>query len=62
MFNTAKTRLPVPAKLPKLLVYLPEEVKADLGKLATVERRSMSNLALVAIEELINRAKSEGKI
>lgn len=52
----------VPAKLPRLVVYLPEDVKADLERLANTERRSLSSMALVAIEEAIKQAKAEGKI
>jgi tartrate dehydratase alpha subunit/fumarate hydratase class I-like protein len=52
----------VPAKLPRIVIYLPEDVKADLEKLANVERRSVSSMGLVAIEEAIKRAKAEGRI
>jgi predicted transcriptional regulator len=53
---------PVPANLPRIAVYLPESVKADLEKLATAERRSLSSMVLVAIEEAIKQAKAAGKI
>ncbi len=52
----------MPSKLPRIVVYVPEDVKADLEKLATVARRSVSSMAVVAIEEIIKRAKAEGKI
>jgi predicted transcriptional regulator len=55
-------RASVPSKLPRIVVYVPEDVKADLEKLATVARRSVSSMAVVAIEEIIKRAKAEGKI
>jgi predicted transcriptional regulator len=42
-------------------VYLPPEVKADLEKLATYQRRSLSQAAVFAIEEEIRRAKAEGR-
>jgi hypothetical protein len=63
LFDTSLTPVrPVPAKLPRIVVYVPESVKADLEKLATVDRRSVSSMALVAIEEIIKQAKAEGKI
>ncbi|MBW4421906.1 MAG: hypothetical protein KME13_22265 [Myxacorys californica WJT36-NPBG1] len=52
----------VPSKLPRLMVYLPPETKADLERLANYERRSLSQMAVYAIEEAIRRAKAEGKI
>ncbi|MBD1860022.1 hypothetical protein H6F69_31035 [Leptolyngbya sp. FACHB-1624] len=52
----------VPSKLPRLMVYLTPETKADLERLATYERRSLSQAAVFAIEEAIRRAKAEGKI
>lgn len=52
----------VPAKLPRVAVYLSEEVKADLVKLATKERRSESAMAAILIEEGIAKAKAEGKL
>jgi len=51
----------VPTNLPRLVVYLPPEVKADLEKLATYQRRSLSQAAVFAIEEEIRRAKAEGR-
>lgn len=62
MNNRLATASPVPSKLPRLAVYLSEEVKADLQKLADLERRSLSQMALMAIEETIKKAKEEGKI
>jgi predicted transcriptional regulator len=44
------------------MVYLPPETKADLERLANYERRSLSQMAVYAIEEAIRRAKAEGKI
>lgn len=51
----------VPTNLPRLVVYLPPEVKADLEKLSTYQRRSLSQMAVFAIEEEIRRAKAEGR-
>lgn len=53
--------LKVPTNLPRLVVYLPPETKADLEKLATYQRRSLSQMAVFAIEEEIRRAKAEGR-
>jgi predicted transcriptional regulator len=52
----------VPAKIPRIAVYLSEELKQDLEELARVERRSMSQMAAMLIEEGLKRAKEEGKI
>ena len=51
----------VPTNLPRLVVYLPPAVKEDLEKLATYQRRSLSQAAVFAIEEEIRRAKAEGR-
>lgn len=53
--------LKVPTNLPRLVVYLPPETKADLEKLATYQRRSLSQMAVFAIEEEIRRAKAESR-
>lgn len=52
----------VPAKIPRIAVYLSEEVKADLEMLANAERRSLSQMAALLIEESIARAKREGRL
>lgn len=52
----------VPAKIPRIAVYLSEEVKADLEALANAERRSLSQMAAILIEEAISRAKAEGRL
>lgn len=52
----------VPAKIPRVAVYLSEEVKADLEALANAERRSVSQMAAILIEESIARAKEEGRL
>ncbi|HEY9664548.1 MAG TPA: hypothetical protein V6C65_39410 [Allocoleopsis sp.] len=53
---------PVPAKIPRIAVYLSEELKADLEMLANTERRSVSQMAALLIEESIARAKAEGRL
>lgn len=60
--NTSNLVLTVPAKLPRLVVYLPEEIKADLERLANAEHRSLSSMTLIAIEQMVKQAKAEGKI
>jgi CopG-like RHH_1 or ribbon-helix-helix domain, RHH_5 len=52
----------VPAKIPRIAVYLSDEVKADLETLANSERRSMSQMAAILIEESIARAKADGRL
>jgi hypothetical protein len=52
----------VPAKIPRIAVYLSEDVKADLESLANDERRSLSQMAAILIEEAIARAKAEGRL
>ncbi len=54
---------PVPAKLPRIAVYLAsEKVKADLERLALSERRSVSQMAAILIEQGLEKAKKEGKL
>ncbi|MEG3936430.1 hypothetical protein QT990_35160 [Microcoleus sp. T3_B1] len=45
-----------------MVVYLPEEVKADLERLAKSHYRPVSNMVLSLIQEAVDRAKSEGRI
>ncbi|HLO48647.1 MAG TPA: hypothetical protein VK211_09560 [Kamptonema sp.] len=52
----------LPAKLPKISVYLSPELKADLEKLAKIENRSVSNLAVVLLQQAVDQAKTEGRI
>ena len=52
----------VPAKIPRVAVYLSEEVKLKLEKLASVERRSLSQTAVLLIEQGLKKAEEEGKI
>ena len=52
----------VPAKVPRIAVYISEELKQDLEKLAHAERRSLSQMAAILLEEAIQKAKEEGKI
>lgn len=52
----------LPAKLPRIVVYLPEELKADLERLAKSHHRPVSNMVLTLIQEAVDEAKSEGRI
>lgn len=52
----------VPAKIPRIAVYLSEELKADLEALANSEQRSLSQMAAMLIQESIQRAKEEGRL
>lgn len=52
----------LPAKLPRIVVYLPEELKADLERLAKSHYRPVSNMVLTLIQEAVEEAKSEGRI
>jgi hypothetical protein len=52
----------VPAKIPRVAVYLQEEVKAELDRLAFLERRSASQMGAILIEEGIARAKADGRL
>lgn len=52
----------VPSKLPKVVVYLPPELKADLEALAKKELRPVSNMVAALIQEAIDQAKKQGKL
>lgn len=47
------TENPVPAKIPKLGIYLPLELKEALLAIANKERRSGSQMAVILLEEAI---------
>jgi hypothetical protein len=46
----------------RISVVLPEQTKKDLEKLCEVERRSISNLVYLLIQDAIDKAKAQGKI
>lgn len=52
----------VPAKIPRIAVYLSEEVKADLELLASAKQRSLSQMAAIIIEQRLKELKAEGKL
>jgi hypothetical protein len=41
--------------------YPPPEIKEKLEKLASIERRSISQMALLLVEEGLERAQKEGR-
>jgi hypothetical protein len=52
----------VPSKQPKVVVYLPPELKADLEALAKKELRPVSNMVASLIQQAVDKAKQEGKL
>jgi macrodomain Ter protein organizer (MatP/YcbG family) len=46
----------------KISAYLEESVKEDAEKLAKLEKRSLSNLVEVLIEDAIAKAKKDGRL
>lgn len=52
----------VPAKVPRVAVYLSEEIKERLEKLADQEKRSLSQMAAILLEESLLRAEKEGRL
>lgn len=51
----------MPAKIPKLGIYLPEKLKQVIQELAESERRSMSQMAVILLEEAIAVRKAKAK-
>jgi metal-responsive CopG/Arc/MetJ family transcriptional regulator len=56
---TAQT---VPSKLPRVNVYLPEELKQKGEKLAQKRLRSLSNLLVWLLQQEIEEAEEKGEI
>lgn len=56
------TAMKVPAKIPRIAVYLSEEVKSDLELLASARQRSLSQMAALIIAERLKELKAEGKL
>jgi predicted transcriptional regulator len=54
--------LKVPAKIPRIAVYLSEEVKSDLELLASARQRSLSQMAAIIIADRLKELKAEGKL
>lgn len=60
MVAQLQTEKPVPAKIPKLGIYLSMELKQALQAMADKERRSASQMAVILLEEALEaRANAE---
>ena len=51
-----------PSRIPKVSVYIPEELKKDLELLANKQTRSLSNLINVLLQKAVDEAKANGEI
>lgn len=52
--QTVNTSNAVPAKIPRVTVYISEVVKTELERLAVLERRTNSQMAAILIEEALS--------
>lgn len=52
----------MPTNKAKLGVYVDQELKAHVEKLAQLESRSVSNFIEILLKELVANAKAEGKL
>ncbi|WP_348235317.1 ribbon-helix-helix protein, CopG family [Leptolyngbya sp. PL-A2] len=52
----------MPTNKAKLGVYVDQELKAHVEKLAALESRSVSNFIEILLKELVANAKAEGKL
>lgn len=52
----------VPTKNPRVVFYLPEELKEKLEKLARSNTRSVSNMVLALVEQAIKDAEARGEL
>lgn len=50
----------MPSDKPRVTLYLDEEIKADLEKLAKLNDRPVSNFVLTLIKQAISEAKEQG--
>ena len=46
----------------KISAYLEDSLKEDAEKLAKLQKRSLSNLIEILLQEAVDKAKSEGKL
>lgn len=60
MVSQSMTRMP--AKIPKVSIYIPEDLKKDLERLAIKETRSLSNLINVILQRAVDDAKKTGDL
>lgn len=52
----------VVTKKNKVSAYLADDLKADAEKLADLEKRSLSNLIEVLLQEAVNKAKKDRRL
>ncbi|MEM9216416.1 MAG: CopG family transcriptional regulator [Cyanobacteria bacterium P01_F01_bin.150] len=62
MNEYSTSAITVPSDKPRVTVYLDEEVKSDLEKLAEFNDRPVSNFVLRLIKDAIAEAKRKGSI
>jgi metal-responsive CopG/Arc/MetJ family transcriptional regulator len=55
--NPISTANQVPSQLPRLVVYMPEEVKKKFERLSEKQRRSMSQMVVFLVEQAIEEAE-----
>ena len=61
MENLSCCSIDVPAKIPRIAVYLEEDLKNQVEQLAGDERRSLSQMCAILIEEAVRkRLESKG--
>ncbi len=52
----------VATKNPRVVFYLPEDLKEKLERLAASNRRSVSNMVLTLVEEAVKEAEARGEL
>lgn len=53
---------PVVTRKNKVSAYLPDDLKSDADRLAEVEKRSLSNLIEVLLQDAVDKAKRDGRL
>ena len=51
----------MPSKRPKVMIYLSEEMKAELSAWAKQEKRSVSNLVTLLVEDALYRHREKSR-
>lgn len=62
MVTQLQIEKPVPAKIPKLGIYLSLELKQALQSMADKERRSASQMAVILLEEALEARQNAEKM
>lgn len=57
-----KAPVKMPAKSPRVVVYLSAELKEELEALAEIRNRSVSNLLETVARDIVAKAKESGEI